>query len=184
MAFVAVFRRGLIQSVLSSTAKRNIGSTAVLLNEDALDMAKLKEAPTKTLEDVLHPAEKRDLIQVDQKVDIGVITGFPEEHIKERLARIWKPAKHAMQSGTNNTHKWIVGFDTRERWENPLMGWTSSGDPLSNVELKFSSKEDAIAFCERYGWEYSVNEPVEKQPRAKSYGANFAWDKRTRRSTK
>lgn len=49
------------------------------------------------------------------------------------------------------------------------------GDPLSNIQLSFSNKEDAVAFCEKNGWDYSVTEVVSKQPRPKSYGANFAW---------
>ena len=51
------------------------------------------------------------------------ITGQPEEHVKGRLVRIYEPAKNAMQSGTDNTGHWEMDFDTRERWENPLMGW-------------------------------------------------------------
>lgn len=58
--------------------------------------------------------------------DIGYVSGVPEEHIKTRRVRIYQPAKSAMQSGTNNIHFWQMDFDTRERWENPLMGWTSS----------------------------------------------------------
>ena len=50
---------------------------------------------------------------------------MPDEHIHNRRARIFVPAKNAMQSGTNLTHKWRIEFDTRERWENPLMGWGS-----------------------------------------------------------
>lgn len=57
--------------------------------------------------------------------DVGYISGVPEEHIKTRRVRIYQPAKSAMQSGTNNIHFWQLDFDTRERWENPLMGWTS-----------------------------------------------------------
>lgn len=75
-------------------------------------------------------------------------------------------------------------FDERERWENPLMGWTSTGDPLSNTEVNFHSKEDAIAFCEKNGWSWFVEEQTVPTPKRKSYGANFAWDKRTRVSTK
>ncbi|EMP42386.1 NADH dehydrogenase [ubiquinone] iron-sulfur protein 4 [Chelonia mydas] len=54
-----------------------------------------------------------------------------------------------MQAGVNNTKKWKLEFDTRERWENPLMGWASTADPLSNMVLAFSTKEDAIAFAEK-----------------------------------
>ncbi|KAL8203894.1 UNVERIFIED_CONTAM: NADH dehydrogenase Fe-S protein subunit 4 ndufs4 [Gekko kuhli] len=56
-----------------------------------------------------------------------------------------------MQAGVNNTKKWKMEFDTRERWENPLMGWASTADPLSNLFLTFATKEDAIAFAEKNG---------------------------------
>jgi NADH dehydrogenase (ubiquinone) Fe-S protein 4 len=60
------------------------------------------------------------------QVDISAITGVPEEHIKTRFVRIYRPSKNAMQSGTDNTHRWEIEFETRERWENPLMGWSST----------------------------------------------------------
>ncbi|XP_037065326.1 NADH dehydrogenase [ubiquinone] iron-sulfur protein 4, mitochondrial isoform X2 [Peromyscus leucopus] len=66
------------------------------------------------------------LITVDEKLDITTLTGVPEEHIKTRKVRIFVPARNNMQSGVNNTKKWKMDFDTRERWENPLMGWAST----------------------------------------------------------
>jgi NADH dehydrogenase (ubiquinone) Fe-S protein 4 len=60
------------------------------------------------------------------QVDISTITGVPEEHIKTRFVRIYRPSKNAMQSGTDNTQRWEIEFETRERWENPLMGWSST----------------------------------------------------------
>uniref|UniRef100_A0A3P9NWZ0 NADH dehydrogenase [ubiquinone] iron-sulfur protein 4, mitochondrial n=1 Tax=Poecilia reticulata TaxID=8081 RepID=A0A3P9NWZ0_POERE len=116
--------------------------------------------------------------------DITTLTGVPEEHIKTRKVHIFVPAKTAMQSGINSTKKWKMDFDTRERWENPLMGWASTADPLSNMVLSFSSKEDAVAFAEKNGWSYEVTEKRTSKPRVKSYGANFSWNKRTRRSAK
>uniref|UniRef100_A0A3B3CB11 NADH dehydrogenase [ubiquinone] iron-sulfur protein 4, mitochondrial n=1 Tax=Oryzias melastigma TaxID=30732 RepID=A0A3B3CB11_ORYME len=124
------------------------------------------------------------LITVDEKLDITTVTGVPEEHIKTRRVHIFVPTKTAMQSGNNSLKKWKMDFDTRERWENPLMGWASTADPLSNMVLSFSSKEDAIAFAEKNGWSYEVTEKRSSKPRVKSYGANFSWDKRTRRSAK
>ncbi|XP_076857176.1 NADH dehydrogenase [ubiquinone] iron-sulfur protein 4, mitochondrial [Brachyhypopomus gauderio] len=124
------------------------------------------------------------LITVDDKLDMTVLTGVPEEHIKTRRVRIFVPARTAMQSGVQNTKKWKMDFDTRERWENPLMGWASTADPLSNMTLTFSTKEDAIAFAEKNGWSYDITEKRTPKPRVKSYGANFSWDKRTRRSAK
>lgn len=58
--------------------------------------------------------------------DISMLSGVPEEHIKNRRVRIYIPPKNVMQSGTNNISGWQIEFDTRERWENPLMGWTST----------------------------------------------------------
>lgn len=54
------------------------------------------------------------------------VTGVPEEHVKDRVVKISKITKNVMQSGTDNTHNWIMQFDNRQRWENPLMGWTST----------------------------------------------------------
>uniref|UniRef100_A0A023G7D8 NADH dehydrogenase [ubiquinone] iron-sulfur protein 4, mitochondrial n=1 Tax=Amblyomma triste TaxID=251400 RepID=A0A023G7D8_AMBTT len=124
------------------------------------------------------------VITVDTPMDISSLTGVPEEHIKTRRVRIFVPARNAMQSGTHNTHNWKMEFDIRERWENPLMGWCSTGDPLSNMNLGFTSKESAMAFCEKNGWDYYIDEPAPKRPPRKSYGDNFSWNKRTRVSTK
>ena len=71
-----------------------------------------------------------------------------------------------------------------KRWENNLMGWASSADPVSNLLLDFATKEDAVAFAERNGYEYVLEDPKERLPKAKSYALNFAWNKRTRKSTK
>ncbi|XP_069483365.1 NADH dehydrogenase [ubiquinone] iron-sulfur protein 4, mitochondrial [Ambystoma mexicanum] len=129
-------------------------------------------------------AQDTQLITVDEKLDISTLSGVPEEHIKTRKVNIFVPARNATQSGVNNTKKWNINFDTRERWENPLMGWASTADPLSNMVLSFTCKEDAIAFAEKNGWSYQVEERMVTKPKTKSYGANFSWNKRTRVSTK
>lgn len=53
------------------------------------------------------------------------ISGVPEEHQTPRRVRIFKPAREATQSGWNNTKKWKIEVDNRERWENPLIGWAA-----------------------------------------------------------
>lgn len=58
--------------------------------------------------------------------DLTAISGVPEEHVKSRRVRICLPSKNSMQSGTNNLDYWKIEFDARERWENPLMGWSST----------------------------------------------------------
>jgi NADH dehydrogenase (ubiquinone) Fe-S protein 4 len=54
------------------------------------------------------------------------VTGFPQKIAAERVARISVPTKNVMQSGTDTQSTWVISFDTQERWENPLMGWSSS----------------------------------------------------------
>ena len=90
-----------------------------------------------------------------------------------------------MQSGTDSIQHWTMEFDNRERWENPLMGWTSTADPLSNMRLDFTTKEEAIVHCEKNGWKWFIEAEEKPKPkRVKNYGSNFAWNKRTRVSTK
>merc|ERR1711944_294746 len=97
-------------------------------------------------------------VEVDAKDDISMLGGVPEEHIKTRMVRIFIPARNAMQSGNFKTNNWRIEFDTRERWESPLMGWQSTADPLSNMTVDFSSKDAAAAFCEKNGWAYFIEE--------------------------
>lgn len=135
----------------------------------------------------VHIAQKtrqETLAVVRENEDVGTCSGVPEEHIKTRTVRIYCPAKNAMQSGTNNINYWQIDFDTRERWENPLIGWTSTGDPLSNLQVGFVSKEEAIAHCNKMGWKYYIQKPNVNNPKPRSYGINFSWNKRTRVSTK
>ncbi|XP_034397540.1 NADH dehydrogenase [ubiquinone] iron-sulfur protein 4, mitochondrial [Cyclopterus lumpus] len=168
----------------SSMSLLGLGRASVVNAAFKLALNPIRSASTSTSRLAEKPGQDTQLIIVDEKLDITSLTGAPEEHIKTRTVHIFVPAKTAMQSGVNGTKKWSMDFDTRERWENPLMGWASTADPLSNMVLSFSSKEDAVAFAEKNGWSYDVTEKRTAKPRVKSYGANFSWDKRTRRSAK
>jgi hypothetical protein len=94
-------------------------------------------------------------------------------------ARIYKPAKTAMQSGTAKTKDWVLEFEPQEpRSVEPLMGWTSSGDMRQQVRLTFETREEAIAYCERQGIAYQVFETKTLPRRAISYSDNFAFNRR------
>lgn len=95
-------------------------------------------------------------------------------------ARIYRPAKNAMQSGTARTKSWVLDFEPSEpRQVEPLMGWTSSGDTRQQVRLRFATKDEAIAYCERHGLAYVVHETEPSAPRrAMAYADNFAYDRR------
>jgi hypothetical protein len=94
-------------------------------------------------------------------------------------ARIYKPAKTAMQSGIAKSNDWVVVFDQEEpRQVEPLMGWTSSGDMRQQLRLRFASKEEAVAYCERHGIAYQVFEDKPVPRRTMSYADNFAFKRR------
>jgi hypothetical protein len=94
-------------------------------------------------------------------------------------ARIYKPAKTAMQSGTAASQDWHLEFDVASaRFIEPLMGWTGSRDTRGQVVLSFPSKAAAIAFAEKNGLSYVVEEPQTRRPVRRSYADNFAFDRR------
>ena len=89
-------------------------------------------------------------------------------------ARIFKPAKNAMQSGTAKTRDWQLDYEPEQpRAIEPLMGWTSSADSKSQVQLRFATKEEAVAFAVRHGIAFRLEEPKETALRPKSYAENF-----------
>lgn len=89
-------------------------------------------------------------------------------------AKIYRPAKTAMQSGKANSTHWLLEFDQEEpRRIDPIMGYTGSGDMRQQLHLAFDTKEQAVAYAEREGIEYRVIEPKEATRKALSYTDNF-----------
>lgn len=96
-------------------------------------------------------------------------------------ARIYQPARTAMQSGTGKTKTWLLEYAPAEAREvDPLMGWTGSADTQSQVRLRFDSKEAALAYAAEKGIAAEVTEPQARKPniRARGYGENFATDRK------
>jgi hypothetical protein len=90
------------------------------------------------------------------------------------VARIYKPAKTAMQSGQAQTKEWVLDFEPQVPREiDPLMGWTSSRDMQSQLLLTFDTKDEAVAYAERHGIAYTVSEPQARKAVRKSYADNF-----------
>ena len=90
-----------------------------------------------------------------------------------KKAKIYKPAKTAMQSGERNTKKWLLEFDTLNTGINPLMGWESSRDTMSEVKLEFITKEQAINYAKKNNIDYYIMEPQKRKIIKKSYSDNF-----------
>jgi hypothetical protein len=95
-------------------------------------------------------------------------------------ARIYKPARTAMQSGTAKTKEWVLDYEPEApRTVEPLMGWTSSSDMKQQVRLAFETKDEAIAYCERHGIAYQVFESTPGKRAHISYSDNFAYTRRS-----
>lgn len=94
-------------------------------------------------------------------------------------ARIYRPAKTAMQSGKRNTQAWVLEFEpTAPKLADPLMGWLGSPDTAQQVKLKFASAEEAVAYAKRQGLDYEILGESHKKPVApKNYSDNFRSDK-------
>ena len=78
-----------------------------------------------------------------------------------------------MQSGKRNSKDWMLKFETLNTEINPLTGWETSKDTMSEVKLKFSSKEQAITYAKKNKIDYIVQEPQESKVMIKSYTDNF-----------
>lgn len=91
------------------------------------------------------------------------------------LARIYRPAKTAMQSGRGRSKEWRLDFEPASaRTIDPLMGWTSSSDMNGQVRLTFDSADEAVAYAERHGIPFRLQEAQEPPVIIKAYADNFA----------
>lgn len=96
-------------------------------------------------------------------------------------ARIYQPAKTAMQSGQAKTHHWVLEFAPASPREiDPLMGWTSSADTQAQVRMKFDSREAAEDYARRHGIDAVVIRPKKRKPnvRPMGYAENFVPNRR------
>tara|TARA_B100000686_G_scaffold299758_1_gene333791 strand:- start:389 stop:676 length:288 start_codon:yes stop_codon:yes gene_type:complete len=94
-----------------------------------------------------------------------------------KKALIYKPSKTAMQSGKRNTKNWVLEFETKDTGVDPLMGWETSVDTMSEVKLKFSTKDQAIIYAKKYNIDYNIIEPKKRKIIKKSYSDNFTRNK-------
>lgn len=134
-----------------------------------------QNAPVKASEEgpktEIAPTPERDIVTAD------VISGAPAE-LRHRAVRIFQPTRSTTQSGASKSNRWRIDWDILPgagRWENPLMGWASSGDYMQGTRLSFSSKEDAIHFAEKQGWDYYVQHPEVKRIPPKNYAENYLY---------
>ena len=89
-------------------------------------------------------------------------------------AKIYKPTKTAMQSGRAKYNKWVLKFsDKKNQLKDTMMGWNGGSSTVSQIELKFSSKEEAVSYAKKNSIDYEVLETSERKVINKSYADNF-----------
>jgi len=93
-------------------------------------------------------------------------------------ARIFRPAKTAMQSGRAQTRKWVLEYEPASPHRpDPLMGWATAEDTLNQVSLRFATLDEAVAFADKLSLDYTVITPHEETEKPKSYADNFRYDR-------
>ena len=99
---------------------------------------------------------------------------LPWNRMEVMTARIYRPAKTATQSGAAKTHRWLLEFEREQAPQTePLMGWIGSGDTKTQVKLWFDTAEQAIAYAQKHGLAYRVEQPHAPQRKTISYSDNF-----------
>lgn len=94
-------------------------------------------------------------------------------------ARIYRPAKSAMQSGRGKAKDWVLELATdAKRSSDPLMGWTSVDDMRGQVKLRFETRAAAIAYAKREGMTFTVQDDIKRKRLVKSYSENFATERK------
>lgn len=149
------------------------------IKESALKVEKYKKytqtsVMPKTFTSVMMPGDDPELPA--NIAELAALSGMPENQAR-RVVEIAPYPSKTLQSGDRFNNVWQIKWRREEeRWSNPLMGWTSTADPMSNVVLDFDSREDAIAFAERNGWTYEVRGAIDYQlsePGETTYSHNF-----------
>jgi hypothetical protein len=95
------------------------------------------------------------------------------------LARIFRPAKTAMQSGRAKAQDWVLEFEPKSaRRPDALMGWTQTTDTAGQVRLSFDTKEDAVRYADHHGIAFQLVDPKPAKRLIKAYADNFAFGRK------
>ena len=95
------------------------------------------------------------------------------------LARIYRPARNAMQSGQAKTKEWVLEFEpSSARRPDPLMGWTVTGDMNGQVKLNFETREEAVQYAQKHGIPFEILAETAHKKTIRAYADNFAFSRK------
>ncbi|KAH9841653.1 NADH-ubiquinone oxidoreductase 21kDa subunit [Rhodofomes roseus] len=149
---------------------RAVGRSLVSARSMATDSQSAPPAKATDDKQIEH-APPRDIVAAD------LVSGAPAE-LRHRAVRIFQYSRSTTQSGDAKSSRWRIDWDILPgggRWENPLMGWASSADYMQGTRIGFRTKEDAIHFAEKQGWDYYVQQPEVKVRPVKNYAENYLY---------
>ncbi|KAG6916445.1 hypothetical protein DXG01_006773 [Tephrocybe rancida] len=150
---------------------------SILRSPATFSRALATESAAPVVPEAKQAKEPSDIVAPRDVMVADVISGAPAE-LRHRAVRVYQAAQNTMQSGGAKSNRWRIDFDILQgggRWENPLMGYASSADYMQGTRMSFRSKEDAIHFAEKQGWDYYVQPtPVTRIP-PKNYAENYVY---------
>lgn len=115
-------------------------------------------------------ARRRALAEATSAAERRPPAGPAPAPVPAPAVRIHRPARSVTQSGHGRSREWVIEFEPQSAPRiDPLTGWTGSGDTLQHVRLRFPDRARAVAFAERQGWIYTVDEPQERRVRPRNY---------------
>ena len=121
---------------------------------------------------------KRNPVMFRLRVNVPAPLTHGKKEVAVTTVQIFQPSKTAMQSGSGNSHRWVLEFEpSAPKLADPLMGWLGSSDTRTQVRLKFDSREEAVDFAKRKGLDYRIQEPKTRRIRPKSYAENFSYQR-------
>ena len=171
------------QSVLRAALRVSEMSSSALMRTTALSHSSMSSNISTWSSNTVMNSKTEDPASSHTVTDVVAAAGVPPLR-PGRKVTIYAPPKTAMQSGSAQTLQggapaWRLVLEIDPKWANPLLGWTSTADAVETMtrQLTFFTKDAAVAYCEKNGIAYEVEEAVvvnKKRPkRFQGYGANF-----------
>eukprot|EP01038_Epipyxis_sp_PR26KG_P012426 gene12426-16669_t len=154
-----MIRNNFILRRLLSTPAKKVPPTALQIKESEERAAKFREFLKVPVARLPFKGRIDESEPLANPADLAALNGMPEEHAKRTVVISQKMFK-SVQSGDKFSHQWQIKWKNMERWTNPLMGWTSSADPLGNLRLSFDTQEQAELFARKNGWKFEVESPT------------------------
>ncbi|KAJ0961251.1 hypothetical protein J5N97_000797 [Dioscorea zingiberensis] len=177
--------KDLNRAALTARSSRSISWKAVLREHGEISGDKAREVDLSAWSAISRGADCGEILvrnnEAEERRFLGreSLRSLESDRLRDECVNLFTCFRTAQnQQGSGKVGRWKINFLSTQKWENPLMGWTSTGDPYANVgdaALSFDSEEAAKAFAEKHGWDYVVRKRHTPILKVKAYADNFKW---------